>query len=313
MLETFPNWPDYQLLDSGNYRKLEKFGPYMIDRPSPHAFWQPQLSQAEWAKANAVFKNAWVKKTQLPETWPIHWHNLTINCSLLPFGHVGIFPEQAVHWQWLAETVKQALSTGLTQPHILNLFGYTGVSSLVCAAAGAKVTHVDSSYPAIGKARANQELSQLTDQPIRWIKEDVLKYVGRELNRGVKYDGIIMDPPKFGHGPHGEIWSLAKSLPQLLETCEQLLVDQPLFILINAYAFDSLKPLKMLLVTFFTNLRNQGDWQFDQLQIPEVSGRKHLNLGLFAKWAATAFPDTPKSDSQNSAAQINNQISDLDI
>jgi 23S rRNA (cytosine1962-C5)-methyltransferase len=282
MLQNFPNWSDYKLVDSGNNRKLEKFGPYLIIRPLANCTWQPQLGQGEWLKADAIFKGEWIKKTNLPEAWPIRWQNLTINCSLLPFGHVGIFPEQAPHWQWLSEKIKPVAKSA--QPHVLNLFGYTGVASLVCAAAGAKVTHVDSSFPAIGKARANQELSNLVDKPIRWIKEDVLKYVGRELNRGVKYDGIIMDPPKFGHGPHGEIWSLSKSFPQLLDICQQLLTDQPLFVLANAYAFDTDKQLQTVLQPFFTNLKENGNWQFDQLKINETTGRKYLNMGWFAKW-----------------------------
>lgn len=285
MIKNALNWPDYQLVDSGNRRKLEKFGAYLINRPSPSCLWLPQLSQSEWVKADATFKGEWINKTKIPESWPIHWQNLTINCSLLPFGHIGIFPEQAPHWQWLSTTVKQASQTN--QPHILNLFGYTGVASLACVAAGAKVTHVDSSFPAIGKARINQELSNLNDKPIRWIKEDVLKYAGRELNRGTKYDGIIMDPPKFGHGPHGEIWSLSKSFPQLLKICEQLLVDQPLFILINAYAFDSEKQLQNSVQPFFSQLKNQGEWLFDQLRIDELSQRKYLNMGWFAKWKRT--------------------------
>jgi 23S rRNA (cytosine1962-C5)-methyltransferase len=290
MLSTFPNWPDYQLLDSGNRRKLEKFGPYLISRPSPTSTWLPQLSQTEWLKVDASFKiinhqknqGEWTKKTAIPESWPITWQNITVNCSLLPYGHIGIFPEQEPHWQWLYQTIKKIDPTN--QPQILNLFGYTGVASLACAAAGAKVTHVDSSFPAIGKARANQELSNLTDKPIRWIKEDVLKYVSRELNRGVKYDGIIMDPPKFGHGPHGEIWTLSKSFPQLLEICQLLLTDQPLFILINAYAFEDEKQLRSSLEPFFKQIKEQGQWQFDQLRIDEQTKRKFLNMGHFAKW-----------------------------
>lgn len=276
-----PGWPDYQLLDTGNYQKLERFGKHLLIRPEKQASWQ-KSQPALWSKANAVFKadggwqllNNWQgearddlrdesSKKNLTEFknggdlknenkreqktgfssnqvnqlhWPIHWQNLTFNLSLHPFGHLGVFPEQSAHWQWLADYFANIPPSQLPTIKILNLFAYTGVVSLLCASAGVKITHVDSSASAIKIAKDNQRLSGLSEQSIRWILDDARKFVQREINRGNQYHGIILDPPAFGHGAKGEKWSFKQDFAHLFANCLQILLPKKSFFLLNSYA-----------------------------------------------------------------------------
>ena len=237
---TAPTWNDYELLDSGHGRRLERFGQYRLSRPDPQTLWQPQLPEAEWDKADATFydegkKGNWEMRTNVPHAWKLTFDTIVMHAKLTPFKHTGVFPEQAAHWQWMSEILSKT-----THPtNVLNLFGYTGVASLIAAKAGATVTHVDASRPTIGWAKENQALSNLADKPIRWILDDALKFVKREERRGVHYDGIIMDPPVFGHGPNGERWDFNEHFPQLLAACKAVLSREPLFLIINAYAVSA--------------------------------------------------------------------------
>ena len=237
--ETFsPAWSDYQLLDSGSGRKLERFGEVTLARPEPQAEWSPSMPQKSWDAAHATFiqqprsKNGeWRFAHAIPHRWIMRRNNLSFWIEPTPSGHLGVFPDQASHWDWLAEIIQSAAAP----PKILSLFGYTGLATLACAAAGAHVTHVDASRNAVKWARENQALSQLEACPIRWLVDDAQSFVAREIRRGRTYDGIILDPPRFGRGPKGELWKLEDSLPALLRQCRNLLSSSPLFVLLNTY------------------------------------------------------------------------------
>ncbi len=238
-LEVFsPAWTDYELLDTGAGRKLEKFGSITLVRPEPQATWLPSLSEESWNRANGSFvalprsKNGeWKFAPDVPQRWQMRRENLSFWVEPTPSGHLGVFPDQASHWDWLASLIAFAP----TPLRVLSLFGYTGLATLACAAAGARVTHVDASRKAIKWARENQTLSQLEDRPIRWLVDDAQAFVAREIRRGRTYDGLILDPPRFGRGPKGEIWRLEESLPALLRQCRKLLSPAPLFVLLNTY------------------------------------------------------------------------------
>jgi 23S rRNA (cytosine1962-C5)-methyltransferase len=238
-LEVFsPAWTDYELLDTGAGRKLEKFGSITLVRPEPQATWLPSLSEESWNRAHGSFvalprsKNGeWKFAQTLPPRWQMRRANLSFWVEPTPSGHLRVFPDQASHWDWLASLIAFAP----TPLRVLSLFGYTGLATLACAAAGARVTHVDASRKAIKWARENQRLSQLEDRPIRWLVDDAQAFVAREIRRGRTYDGLILDPPRFGRGPKGEIWRLEESLPALLRQCRKLLSPAPLFVLLNTY------------------------------------------------------------------------------
>ncbi|HKV60834.1 MAG TPA: class I SAM-dependent methyltransferase [Candidatus Acidoferrum sp.] len=233
-----PDWSDYQLLDSGNAKKLERFGEFTLIRPEPQAKWAPVLSPAHWEAANGEFtktgtgrQGEWKLGKSLPKRWVLERNNLKFWLQPSPSGHVGVFPDQACHWDWLAELMKHACAP----VKVLSLFGHTGLATLAVSATCAEVTHVDSSRKAVAWARENQALSRLSERPIRWIVEDALTFVRREGRRGNRYDAMIIDPPRFGRGPDGQIWKLDKALPELLSACASILSKSPAFLLLNVY------------------------------------------------------------------------------
>lgn len=225
---------DYELLDSGEGEKLERFGNILLSRPDPQALWHKNLEKSKWENADAIFShdNKWEIKKGSIEKWQINFANLKFNIKPTAFKHTGLFPEQSVNWQWMQEMI-QSGSSDIT---VLNLFGYTGGATLACAQAGANVVHVDSSKSAITWAKENAEISGLADKPIRWILDDARNFVEREIKRERKYDAIIMDPPAFGHGPEKELWKIEKHFLPLVDNCLELLKDKPLFFLINGYS-----------------------------------------------------------------------------
>jgi 23S rRNA (cytosine1962-C5)-methyltransferase len=262
------SWKDYELLDSGNFEKLERFGKVILIRPEPQAIWEPVLSDAEWKKqAHAHFtreqkdnfrygeeiKGGWKKLKPIQESWQVEYSyqslQLTLRLALTGFGHVGVFPEQGSNWNFIFDTIT---SWKITKPRVLNLFAYTGAASVVARAAGAEVTHVDASRPGLNWANQNMQLNQLAD--IRWVYEDALKFVKREVKRGNKYNGIIMDPPPYGRGPEGEKWTLQEKLNELIQLSSQLLESTPSFFILSMYA-AGLSPLVGLNVvnTHFSN------------------------------------------------------------
>jgi len=245
-----PEWAEYELIDSGAGRKLERFGVVALVRPEAQAKWSPALGKKVWDAAQGEFvqvararKGEWKFSRGVPQRWEMRRGDLAFLVQPTPAGHVGVFPDQAGHWDWMsvlieaavAERKAPALPSGDSAPKILSLFGYTGLATLACAAAGAEVTHVDASKQAIAWARENQALSKLGERRIRWLIDDALTFVAREVRRGRKYDGLILDPPRFGRGPKGELWKVEEALPTLLRGCRQLLSDAPLFVLLNTY------------------------------------------------------------------------------
>jgi 23S rRNA (cytosine1962-C5)-methyltransferase len=232
-----PEWTNYELLDTGNGKKLERFGEFTLIRPEPQAKWSASLPASRWEAAHGEFvKRAgtpgeWKFRQAIPERWPMRRKNLKFWVQPAPSGHVGVFPDQSCHWDWMSGIV--GLASGPVK--MLSLFGHTGLATLAAAVAGAHVTHVDASKKAVAWARENQNLSELTEHPIRWIVEDAVTFVKREARRGKRYDALMLDPPKFGRGPDGEIWKLEESLPELLAACGKILSPSPVFILLNVY------------------------------------------------------------------------------
>jgi len=277
-------WQDYELIDSGNGQRLERFGKFTLVRPDPQVIWKPEKDNSFWEKADAVYessgnKGKWINKNKLPEKWLISYKDISFFCKLTPFKHTGVFPEQSLQWDFMEEKLKSFEG----QPSVLNLFGYTGVSSLICAANGAKVTHLDASHPAIGWARENQEASGLLQKPIRWILDDALKFTQREVKRNVKYDGIIMDPPIYGHGPEGEKWDFNESFPQLMEICRNILSSNPLFVIVNAYAISSSSiMLNNVLQDYLSDLG--GTFEYGELALREKDSERLLSTGIFGRW-----------------------------
>lgn len=277
------NEKDYELLDSGDGEKLERFGPVTLSRPDPQALWRKNLPADEWKKAHARFtreerQGEWNIKKDTPEKWHIDFGGLKFVIKPTAFKHTGLFPEQAVNWEWIRAALK-----GTKDAEVLNLFGYTGGATLAAAQAGAKVVHIDGSKSAIAWARENAELSGLADKPVRWILDDARVFVGREIKRERKYDGIIMDPPAFGHGPEKELWKIEDHFVDLVEDCMKLLSDKPLFFIINGYsagysavAYEN--TLKALVE------KHKGSIEIGELTLEEKGSGRLLPCGIFCRW-----------------------------
>jgi len=320
-----PNWKDYELLDSGDGLKLERFGLYTFVRPEVQALWTRSLPGVSWDSSHAVFQPSgeesgghWTFLKKVPEQWEMKYSlnpgafkqlgtrpkvrgELCFSVMTTPGRHLGVFPECAAHWDWMAGLINGHLgahretrdftkrfSTGFsstkgTVVNVLNLFGYTGLASLACVAAGAQVTHVDASKKSVSWAQANQIHSRLAEKPVRWIVDDALKFVEREARRGVKYDAILLDPPKFGRGPKGEVWEVYKSLPKLLQACREVLSDQPLFVVLTIYA------LKLPAIHAYSALAEMmkgysGNLECGELVTEEKSAGRLLSQAVFARW-----------------------------
>jgi 23S rRNA (cytosine1962-C5)-methyltransferase len=299
-------WGDYALLDSGGGRKLERYGRYTVVRPEPQCFWEPQNPSA-FDTADAVFdpqqeeedSGRWRFGGAPIETFPLGWGDVRFHGRFTPFRHLAFFPEQAANWEWMDQRLRSSRPQGDSAPtrssspkgdsapkRVLNLFGYTGVASLAAAAAGAEVTHVDASKKSVVYARENAALSGMDGAPIRWIVEDARKYVAREVRRGARYDGIILDPPKYGRGPTGEVWRLFEDLPGLLADCVALLDERSSFLLLNAYAARiSGLSLAHLMRGAMPGKGGVIDW--GELALVEDSERAaEIGLSFFARWSA---------------------------
>ncbi|MBN8648942.1 MAG: class I SAM-dependent methyltransferase [Caulobacterales bacterium] len=280
------DWQDYELIDSGHGLKLERFGPYRFIRPDSQAYWHPKTDPNDW-QADAIFAGRdgeemgrWSFKSKVPEMWPMEWNDIKFYARCTPFRHLGLFPEQSVHWSWCVNLIKKSKS----QPKILNLFGYTGLASLACAKAGAHVTHIDASKKAIAYGRENQSLCQLDDAPIRWIVEDALKFVEREIRRGNKYDGIILDPPKHGRGPNGEVFKLEESMYELLSNCSKLLSDDALFMVATVYA------VRLSFVALQNTFQDaigakNGNIEAGEMALYNKKQNRALPTAIFARWS----------------------------
>jgi 23S rRNA (cytosine1962-C5)-methyltransferase len=293
-------WDDFGLLDCGDGRKLERYGPITVVRPEPQCFWTPH-QPAAFDRADAVFDpqdeddaGRWRFAGSPIDPFTMAWRDVCFTARLTAFRHLAVFPEQAANWEWLDQRVRQPGSssprggspTRASRPRILNLFGYTGVASLVCAAAGAEVTHVDASKKSVAWARENAELSGLSGAPVRWIVDDARKYVAREVRRGARYDGIILDPPKYGRGPTGEVWRLFEDLPGLMDDCAKLLGPEADFLLLNAYA-ARISGLSLAHLTADALAGRGGTIDWGELALGEAdpAGRA-IGLSFFARWTA---------------------------
>jgi 23S rRNA (cytosine1962-C5)-methyltransferase len=288
------HWTDYALLDSGDGLKLERFGNYVFVRPESQAMWKRSLD-VEWKNAHAVFMPTgeesgghWDVKKKLEEKWEMRYildpsvvekGELKFWIMTTPGRHLGVFPEVAAHWDWFSGLIAQSKR----EINVLNLFGYTGLATLAAAAADAKVTHVDASKKSVSWARDNQALSNLTEKPIRWIVDDALKFVQREARRGAKYDGIILDPPKFGRGPKGEVWEVYKSLPNLFEACRECLSEKPLFVVTTIYAVRASAVHVAQSMEDMMN-RFEGKLEMGELVTREQSAGRLLSQAVYARW-----------------------------
>lgn len=282
------NWKEYSLLDSGDGERLEQFGKYVFRRPDPQVLWKKSLSDKIWSEADAVFervqedKGQWFYRKEKMQKWRISYGDLKLWVEPTPFKHLGVFPEQAVHWDWM----RSKIVSRKAKVKVLNLFGYTGGASVACAKSGAFVTHVDASRPSISWAKENQIASAVSDDSIRWILDDVLGFVKREVRRGNKYDAIIMDPPSFGHGAKGEVWKFHTHFPQLLDECAKLLSDSPLFVIVNAYAVSVSSVLLYNMLS--ESLPKFGVTSCGELGIKQKDSDRILSTGIYGKWASIA-------------------------
>lgn len=288
------HWKDYELIDSGDYEKLERFGKYIIRRPEPQAVWRKSLPEKEWEDAaDATFKKekgktsqdgndkgVWVQKNRMPDQWFINYQykemKLRFRLGLTSFKHVGVFPEQSENWDFIYDTVQ---SLNVSEPKVLNLFAYTGGASIAAKSAGADVTHVDSVKQVITWSRENMDASDLHD--IRWIVEDALKFCRREVKRGKKYNGIILDPPAYGRGPDGEKWILEENIAEIMSLCSQLLEDSNSFLILNLYSMGfSAVIADNLIKDYFPDVKDRN---YGELIVPEKSG-KNLPLSIYIRF-----------------------------
>ena len=289
-------WPDYELIDSGSFAKLERFGPYVLARPEPQAIWDKSLADEEWnQRAHATFtrdrqspeRGDWQTKPTMRDPWSVAFRqqglDLTFKLALTTFKHVGIFPEQANNWAYIHDQIS---AFGIAQPKVLNLFAYTGGASLAARQAGADVTHVDAVKPVISWARENMEQSGLTD--IRWVVDDAVKFVKRERRRGNRYNGIILDPPAYGRGPDGEKWVLEEQLNDLLKACADLLDDTHFFFIINLYSLGFSSLILDNLMRQTAGTVPNAEW--GELYLTD-SYQKRLPLGVFYRFSSVTLPD----------------------
>jgi len=285
-----PGFSDYRLIDCGEGRKLERFGRLLVDRPEPQAMGARRQPEA-WDKADAVFlgMNAedegsdgrWKFAGRPVETFPVSYRGVAFHGRFTPFRHLGFFPEQAPHWDFMIERL-QALGR---PARVLNLFGYTGVASLLAARHGAQVTHVDASKKSIGFARENQALAGLADAPIRWIVDDAVKFTAREQRRNARYDAILLDPPKYGRGPNGEVWDLFRDLPNMLDLCRAVLTERPAFVIVTAYAIRaSFVAVHELAREILGDLG--GEIASGELVVAEEGSGRLLSTSLYSRWSA---------------------------
>ena len=280
------NWKDYQVLDTSRGEKLERWGDYILVRPDPQVIWDTPRNNKNWKKKNGHYHRSskgggeW-EFFDLPEQWSIQYRNLTFQLKPFSFKHTGLFPEQAVNWDWFSEKIK----TAKRPVKVLNLFAYTGGATLAAASAGAQVTHVDASKGMVTWAKENAKSSGLSDAPIRWLVDDCVKFVEREIRRGNHYDAIIMDPPSYGRGPKGEIWKIEESLYPFVKLCTQILSPDPLFFLINSYT-TGLAPAVLTYILSTELKAFGGKVSADEIGLPVKETGLVLPCGASGRWEA---------------------------
>lgn len=278
-------WRDYEVLDTGDGEKLERWGDVILRRPDPQTIW-PKARPEMWKKAQAHYHRSekgggeWEFLTRLPEKWSITYGDLTFWVRPTGFKHTGLFPEQAANWDWMSGLIRRSGRQGVK---VLNLFGYTGAATMACAAAGAHVTHVDAAKGMVQWAKENRELCRLGESSFRWIVEDALRFVQREIRRGNRYDAVLMDPPSYGRGPGGEVWKLENELYGLVDTCAQVLSDRPLFFLINSYTTGFQASVLSNMIEKCVVSRHGGSVSSEELCLPVTTGGV-LPAGASGRW-----------------------------
>lgn len=286
ILKLANEWKDYELLDMASGMKLERWGKYVLSRPDPQIIWKEKTFKEKWKNLDAKYIRSnkggghWENVNSVPENWQIKYKDLTFNIKQMGFKHTGLFPEQAVNWDYMIDKIKKSDR----KIKVLNLFAYTGGATVACAYAGADVVHVDSSKGMVAWAKENIASSNLTDRYVRFIVDDVIKFVKREIRRGNKYDAIVMDPPSFGRGANGEVWNIEESLYELVELCVQVLSDNPLFFLINSYT-TGLSPKVLENVLLLTvNKKVNGKITSGEIGLPMTDSNLVLPCGIYGKW-----------------------------
>jgi 23S rRNA (cytosine1962-C5)-methyltransferase len=281
------NWKDYEILDMANGEKLERWGNVTLVRPDPQIIWKQKSFPNKWKEVNAVYNRSktgggsWNYKKQMPKAWQIKYKNLTFNIKPMGFKHTGLFPEQAVNWDWMINKIENE-KKHKKEIKVLNLFAYTGGATVACLSAGASVCHVDSSKGMVTWAKENVISSKLADRKVRYIIDDVVKFVQREIRRGNKYDAIIMDPPSYGRGAKGEVWQFENNIYDLVELCTQVLSDDPLFFLINSYTTGiSAKVLENMLRL---EIKKKGTLSSGEIGLPMKNSEIVLPCGIYARW-----------------------------
>ena len=288
-------WKDYEILDMANGEKLERWKDTVLVRPDPQIIWKEKQFPERWKTADARYDRSstggghWEYKKKLPANWQIRYKNLTFNIKPMGFKHTGIFPEQAVNWDWMMDKISKIIKEEKREVKVLNLFAYTGGATVACLAAGASVCHVDSSKGMVSWAKENVTSSGLQDRPVRYIVDDVIKFVNREIRRGNKYDAIIMDPPSYGRGANGEVWKFEENIPELVSLCMEVLSDKPVFFLINSYTTGISSTvleniLKMNMKSKFGKKNLQGQFENGEVGLPMTNSELILPCGIYAKW-----------------------------
>lgn len=289
------NWKDYEILDMANGEKLERWNNIYLVRPDPQIIWNDKQYPEKWKQANARYNRSstggghWDYKKRLPDSWQIKYKNLTFNIKPMGFKHTGIFPEQAINWDWMMDKIQNEIKTTKREVKVLNLFAYTGGATVACLSAGASVCHVDSSKGMVAWAKENVVASGLQDRQVRYIVDDVVKFVQREIRRGNKYEAIIMDPPSYGRGANGEVWKFEENLPMLIEICMQVLSDNPLFFLINSYTTGTSSMvlenlLKMNMRKKYGKKADNGFFENGEVGLPMTDSDFILPCGIYSKW-----------------------------
>ena len=280
------NWEDYKIIDMADGQKLEKWGDVILSRPDPQIVWKNKSYPEEWKKANAIYSRSktgggsWEYKKKIPSAWQIKYKDLTFNIKPMGFKHTGLFPEQAVNWDWMRDKIKNSKR----EIKVLNLFAYTGGATVACLSAGASVCHVDSSKGMVTWAKENVTSSGLADKKVRYIVDDVVKFVNREIRRGNKYEAIIMDPPSYGRGTNGEVWQFENNIYDLVELCTKVLSDKPLFFLINSYTTGISSSVLANILNLTISKRYKGKVESGEIGLPMEKSSLVLPAGIYGRW-----------------------------
>ena len=280
------NWEDYEILDMANGEKLERWKDVILVRPDPQIIWKNKSFPEKWKKCNARYirsstgGGSWEYNNKVPKAWQVKYKNLCFNIKPMGFKHTGLFPEQAVNWDWMINKIKNANR----EIKVLNLFAYTGGATVACASAGAQVCHVDSSKGMTTWAKENIVSSGLQNRPVRFIVDDVVKFVNREIRRGNKYDAIIMDPPSYGRGTNGEVWKFEENISDLVELCTKVLSNKPLFFLINSYTTGISSTVLTNILKLNLEKKFKGKLTSGEVGLPMTNSSLVLPCGIYGRW-----------------------------